>query len=146
MRIFVDTNVIVYARDRGSAEKRAKARRWLRYLAEREWAVVNLQVVNETIDVLLRRSAGMNEEDIRNHAEELLALGDTPVDMDEIALAWEIRARFGFRWWDCLMLAAALLLECSHVVTEDLQHGQAVGRLTIVNPFHATPESLGWAS
>ena len=146
MRIFVDSNVIVYSRDRRDAEKRAKARHWLRYLAEREWAVINLQIINETTDVLLRRSDEMTEQEIRSHFEQLLALGDSAVDLDELALAWEIRARFGFRWWDCLVLSAALLLECSHLVTEDMQHGQAVGKLTIVNPFRTSPETLAPAS
>lgn len=142
MRIFVDSNVIVYSRDRGNAEKRGKARRWLRYLAEREWAVINLQVVNETTDVLLRRPGGMTEQEITRHSKQLLALGDSSVGLDEIALAWEIRARFSFRWWDCLIIAAALILKCSHLVTEDLQHGQVVGKLTIIDPFRAAPETL----
>ena len=146
MRIFVDSNVIVYSRDRRDAEKRARARHWLRYLAEREWAVINLQIVNETTDVLLRRSEAMTEQEIRRHSEQLLALGDSVVDLNEIALAWEIRARFGFRWWDSLMISAALLLECSHLVTEDLQHGQTVGKLTIVDPFRTSPEMLAPAS
>ena len=42
MRISWTPNVIVYSRDRRNAEKRTKARHWLRFLAEREWAVVNL--------------------------------------------------------------------------------------------------------
>lgn len=146
MRIFVDSNVIVYSRDRRDAEKRARARHWLRYLAEREWAVINLQIVNETTDVLLRRSEAMTEQEIRRQSEQLLALGDSVADLDEIALAWEIRARFGFRWWDSLIISAALLLECSHLVTEDLQHGQTVGKLTIVDPFRTSPEMLAPAS
>lgn len=138
----MDSNVIVYSRDRANPEKRARARHWLRYLAERDWAVVNLQIVNETTDVLLRRGVGMTEQEVRQHAEHLLVLGDSVVDLDEIALAWEIRGRFGFRWWDCLVIAAALILECSHLVTEDLQHGQRIGKLTIVNPFRTPPETL----
>jgi len=145
MRIFVDTNVIVYSRDRRSAEKRDKARDWLRYLAERQWAVVNLQVVNEVADVLLRRS-GMAEDEIRQECDALLALGDATVGTEEIALAWRIRERFGFRWWDCLIIAAALILECSHLVSEDLQHGQAIGKLKVIDPFRTTPDALLQAS
>jgi predicted nucleic acid-binding protein len=145
MRIFVDTNLIIYSRDRRSGEKAAKARHWLRYLGERGWAVVNLQVVNEATDVLLRRS-GMDEEDIHEQAKQLLSLGDNAVGVNEIALAWAIRGRFGFRWWDCLIIAAALILECSHLVTEDLQHGQMIGKLTVVDPFLTSPESLVLAS
>jgi predicted nucleic acid-binding protein len=142
MRIFVDTNLIVYSRDRRDAEKQARARHWLRYLAERQWAVLNLQVVNETADVLLRRSKDMTASEVRRQCEHLLAIGDTAIDIDEIALAWEIRARFGFRWWDGLIVAAAILLDCSHLVSEDLQHGQSIGRLRVLDPFRCAPEEL----
>jgi predicted nucleic acid-binding protein len=140
-RIFLDTNIIVYSRDPASAEKRTKARRWLRFLAERGQAVVNLQVVNEMTDVLLRRSH-LGADEVHRYCDELLILGDTPVGRDEMKLAWAIRRRFGFRWWDCLILAAAQILDCSHLLTEDLQHGQSVGTVTIVDPFTTDPETL----
>ncbi|HEX2255482.1 MAG TPA: PIN domain-containing protein [Afifellaceae bacterium] len=141
-RVFLDTNVLVYSRDRRIPEKRAKARRWLAYLVDQNRAVVNLQVVNELTDVLLRRVRTMPDTEIRAISESPLAFGDTPVEREEMALAWSIRERFGFRWWDCLIIVAAQLLDCSYLLTEDLQHGQSVGTLTVIDPFTVDPEAL----
>ena len=46
------------------------------------------------------------------------------------------------RWWDCLLLASALELGCTHFLSEDLQDGQVIEGLTIVNPFAHTPEEI----
>jgi predicted nucleic acid-binding protein len=141
-KVFLDTNVLVYSRDRRNPAKQAKARHWMAYLAERDCAVVNLQVANELTDVLLRRVRTMSHSEIRRLSETLLVFGDTPVEREEMALAWTIRERFGFRWWDCLIIAAAQLLDCSHLLTEDLQHGQSIGALTVIDPFAVDPETL----
>jgi len=50
-------------------------------------------------------------------------------------LAVDISARFGYRIYDSLILAAAQQAGCTTVYSEDMQHGQAIGSLTIVNPF-----------
>ena len=47
----------------------------------------------------------------------------------------EIRKRFGFGLYDCLILAAALEAGCSRLFTEDLQHGQRIEHLVVENPF-----------
>ena len=50
--------------------------------------------------------------------------------------------RFGYSWWDALILAAALQSGARYLLTEDLQSGQEVDTLTIVNPFEHTPEEI----
>lgn len=49
--------------------------------------------------------------------------------------ALEIRAAFGFSYWDAAIVAAARAAGCRELLTEDLSHGQKLGELTIVNPF-----------
>jgi predicted nucleic acid-binding protein len=56
--------------------------------------------------------------------------------------AWAVQERFGLSWWDALIVAAARMAECSHLLTEDLQHGQDFGDLRVVNPFKISPEEL----
>jgi len=45
--------------------------------------------------------------------------------------------------WDALVLEAARLQRCDRLWTEDLNHGQRVGDLTIVNPFLPEPPRVG---
>ena len=47
----------------------------------------------------------------------------------------ELRARYQFSFYDSLIISAALEAGCKTLYSEDLQHGQIIGQLTIVNPF-----------
>ncbi len=58
-----------------------------------------------------------------------------PVTLDTHLLGVELARRYGCRLYDSLLLAAALEGSCTVFYSEDLQHGQTVGTLTIRNPF-----------
>jgi predicted nucleic acid-binding protein len=64
------------------------------------------------------------------------------VDQATVETAWGIEARFNIHYWDALMLAAAQHQGCKLMLTEDLQHGQMVDGVRIVNPFVVDPEIL----
>ena len=49
--------------------------------------------------------------------------------------AVSILGRYGFSFYDSLIVAAALEAGCTRLYSEDLQHGQRIQRLTILNPF-----------
>jgi len=46
-----------------------------------------------------------------------------------------IKMRYGFHWYDSLIVAAALEANCNVLYTEDLQDGQVIDGLAIKNPF-----------
>jgi predicted nucleic acid-binding protein len=48
-----------------------------------------------------------------------------------------INNRYQFSYYDSLIIAAALEAEASVLYTEDMQHSQRIGSLTIINPFLA---------
>jgi len=57
----------------------------------------------------------------------------TPATMQR---ALDIAGRYGFSWFDRLVVAAALEAGCDTLYTEDMQHGQVIdGKLTVTNPF-----------
>ena len=56
--------------------------------------------------------------------------------------AWAVQDRYGFSWWDSLVVAVAQRADCGYLLTEDLQHGQEIDGITIVNPFEKTHEEL----
>lgn len=49
--------------------------------------------------------------------------------------AWLIQERHRFSWWDSLILSAAQIQDCTIVLSEDMQHEQQIGNMTIINPF-----------
>jgi predicted nucleic acid-binding protein len=55
--------------------------------------------------------------------------------------AWAVQDRFNFNWWDCLIVAAARVAGCDYLLTEDLQHGQDLDGITVINPFDVVPNS-----
>jgi predicted nucleic acid-binding protein len=145
--IFVDTNVYFYARDDRLPAKQAPAALWLAELGRRGRGKANLQVANEFISAVLRRLPGSRAKEVFAMAQDILAWGNTGVTLATMREARQIHLRQGYSWWDCLLLASALELGCSHFLSEDLQDGRQIdnsdGRaLTIVDPFAHTPDSI----
>lgn len=56
--------------------------------------------------------------------------------------AWAIQDRYGFAWWDSLIVASALVGRCGYLLSEDLQDGQRIDGLEILNPFEHDPSSV----
>ena len=53
--------------------------------------------------------------------------------------ALRIAAITGYSVWDATMLAAAMEAGCDVLISEDMQHGRKIDRLTIENPFADIP-------
>ncbi len=64
------------------------------------------------------------------------------IDLPMLQLAWQAQDRFGFNWWDCLIVAAARMAECDYLLTEDLQHGQDLDGLVVIDPFAVAPDAI----
>ena len=140
--VFVDTNVLIYARDRRNEAKRERARAWLRALGETGLGVINLQSLNELTRWILANEGRRNLEDVREEIDALRPWGDKPVDDEEVSLAWDIRARLGFQWFDCLLMAAAVRAECRYFLTEDMTEGATFGPVTLIEPFRTAPGDI----
>ncbi|MEP9396588.1 PIN domain-containing protein [Mesorhizobium sp. KR2-14] len=139
---FIDTNVLLYAHDRLNQEKAIQSKEWLNLLASRGLARVNLQTLNELTSVLLRKKWFEDVATVYAVVDQFAVLGTTPVTYKEIATARTIHLRYGYSWWDCLLLASALELGCQFFLSEDLQDGQAIEGLTIVDPFAHSPQQV----
>lgn len=73
--------------------------------------------------------------------------GMSPLTLDATMTARELFRRYRYSWWDCILLASAIELGCTHFLSEDLQDGQRIvavdGRgLTIVDPFAHSPDQI----
>jgi predicted nucleic acid-binding protein len=47
----------------------------------------------------------------------------------------EIKAEYGFSYWDSAVIATARALGCTTLDTEDLSYGRQVTRVVIIHPF-----------
>lgn len=135
-RIFVDTNVFVYARDRSHRGKQLTATGVLEQLWREQAGRTSVQVLNELYVTLTRKLAHrISADDAWEIIEPLLAWDPQPIDRGLMQRAHDIERRYRISWWDSLIVAAALLQDCDVLLTEDLQVGMAFERLVIRNPF-----------
>jgi predicted nucleic acid-binding protein len=130
---FVDTNIVLYSIGKDSGKKEVARS----ILALRP--VISAQVVNEAVNVCLRRFA-FTPEQAYAFADALMRRTDLrPLDEAAIRRSAAIALRYRFSNWDALIVASALLAGCGTLYSEDMQHGQLLdGSLTIINPFADT--------
>lgn len=143
MAVFVDTNVLVYARDASEPAKQQRAADWVSALWASRSGRISVQVLNEYYVTVTRKLVpGMPPVDARADVADLLAWRPVLVDADVVTAAFAVADRFGLSHWDALIVAAAQAAGCDHLLTEDLQDGQRLGDVTVVDPFEHHPETL----
>jgi len=135
-RAFLDTNIFVYLYDSDQPDKQARARTLVERFGLSGEIVISTQVLQEFFATVTRKFARqLSEEQILLATRNLGRLPVVQVNVEMIFEAIELRRRIQLSFWDSLILQAALDSECSLLVTEDLQHGQRIGSLTVENPF-----------
>lgn len=140
--VFVDTNVFLYALDDSEPEKQPVADAWIRRLWERRSGRVSVQVLQEFYVNVTRLDPGLDPAEARIEIGALDAWHPIGNDASLLRSAWKIEDRFGFSFWDSLVVAAAQRAACDVLLTEDLQDGRVLDGLTVVDPFAHTPDSI----
>ena len=143
VKIFVDTNVLVYSRDASETEKQPQAMHWMKHLWASQTGRLSYQVLQEFYSIVTTKlQPGMEPRNAREDIQSLYTWRPIPVNIEVIKGAWFIQDRFHFSWWDSLIVSAAQMGGCNYLLTEDLQENHIVGDVKILNPFLHTPESL----
>lgn len=140
-RTFIDSNIFLYAAEEGVALKSARSGDWLRYLLQTGLGVANLQVLNEVTNVLVKRG-GMRPEAIFSIVDGYALFGSSAINFETVAAARILHFENGYSWWDCLLLASAIELQCRLFLSEDMQDGHRIRGLTIINPFRHSPPQI----
>ena len=130
-----DTNILLYAvssRDDGSA-KRARAQA---ILMEPDLAL-SVQVLQEFYHQATRPHgpAGLTHEQAIEFLRPLGTLPTQDITVELFTRAIELRASFGVSYWDAAIIAAAKLMGCEAVYSEDLSHEQDYDGVVVINPF-----------
>lgn len=137
--VFLDTNVLIYQIDTRDRRKHAVAERIVREALSADHACISFQVVQECLNTVLRKAeVRLEVDDARAWLDTVLA----PLVRVQSSLALyrrslEVQARWQYSLYDSLIVAAALEAGCKRLLSEDLQHGQRIEGLQIVNPFKA---------
>jgi predicted nucleic acid-binding protein len=141
--VFVDTNVLVYVRDRANEDKQRQAAEWLALLWESRLGRLSIQVLQEYYVTITRKlDPPRTNEEAREDVFALSTWRPSVIDVEMLERAFAFQDRFGFAWWDALIVAAGVSARCRYLLTEDLQDGQVVDGLTIISPFTYAPGSI----
>ena len=134
--VFVDTNVLLYARDRREPHKQALAASWLAHLWREQAGRTSAQVLSEYyVNATRRLKPGLSASEAWDDVKLLFAWNPVSVDRAILEAAREIEQRHRLNWWDCQVVAAANLQECRILLSEDLQDGADYGGVTVRSPF-----------
>ncbi len=133
---FIDTNILVYAHDRGSSQKHETARALIEEMWRRRNGALSTQVLQEFY-VNVRRKALRPISAIEAHQllHDYLAWEVVVNDGKSILDAIELENRHKISFWDALVVQAALNAQAAVLYSEDLGHEQNYSGVTVLNPF-----------
>ena len=134
-KIFIDSNVLIYAHTDLDVRKQSIAQG----IITNDYTVISTQVLQETSNILFKKFKFSWPEIlivIREAAQNNEVHVNTPETVFE---ACRVAERYGFSFYDSLILASAMESGCAKLESEDLQNNQNIGNLLIVeNPFLLT--------
>ena len=140
--IFVDTNVLVYAADdKADRKKHEAARLWRAELWKSRRGRISFQVLQEFYAKVMHKQPAARQE-VRAEIRDLLAWRPVTVDAEILDRGWKYQDRYQLSFWDALIVSAAKSASCSYLLTEDLQAGQDLDGVVVLNPFQSTPDEI----
>jgi predicted nucleic acid-binding protein len=133
-KVFVDTNILIYAHDKSAGEKNKKAEKLVRGLwSGKLLPSISVQVLQEFYVNLSKKGIKQNlaEDTISSYYEWDLVSND-PYLLKE---AFGLQKKFILSFWDANILAAAIKSKASELWSEDFNTGQAYEGIIAVNPL-----------
>lgn len=143
LQAFLDTNVLLYCVDDRDPDKRDRAQAWVRACWTRRCGRTSAQVLNEFYANARKKFAtAISAGDARAVVRRYQHWNPWQNDQATVETAWAVESRYGFGYWDSLVIAAAQQQGCRYLVSEGLQHGQLIDSVQVLNPFEIGPEVL----
>lgn len=135
-RVFVDTNILLYARDASEPRKQPVAEACLQELWQARTGCVSVQVLNEFfVNATQKLDPGLTRHEAWEDVEALAAWNPLPLDMTLISRGFALQERYSLSYWDALIVAAAEAGGCAEILSEDLADGALYAGIRVRNPF-----------
>lgn len=144
--IAFDTNVLVYAATLRDPDKQEAAETIIGNAIRAQRAIVPLQAFSEFLYVTVRKLQWPVGEAAGFVEDWRAVVRSDGYNVDDFTEAVRAHRNDNVAWWDALIWATAQRLGADILVTEDLQDGRKLGRVTFLNPFNpANAARLGLA-
>lgn len=135
-RVFLDTNIIVYAYDRDAGRKHEIARDLLIDLWNNEGGVLSAQILQEFYVTVTKKIASpLPPESAREIIEDFLTWDVVANDGEAVLEAIDLQTSEKIFFWDALVVAAAKKGAADILLSEDLSDGRKFGDIAVRNPF-----------
>jgi predicted nucleic acid-binding protein len=131
---FIDTNIVVYADDAAYPKKQKIAAKLIADLYKKGDAVISAQVMQEYYNAAvnkLRIDPAFAVERLR-FLSKFEVVSATP---QIVIAATDLHRLRNLSFWDSMILQAAITSGCDTLYSEDMQDGEIVNGVKIVNPF-----------
>ena len=133
-RVFIDTNLFIYAHISNDTVKHETAAGLFRQIIGSQ-VIISTQILSEFYSAMSKHK--------REHYEISCFLTDiircsnvVAVSLATIELCLKLKDKYGYSYWDSLILASAVENSCKTLYSEDMRHGHYIEEcLTIYNPF-----------
>jgi predicted nucleic acid-binding protein len=135
-KVFVDTNVLVYAYDLDAGRKRLIALDIMKDLWVSGLGVLSTQILQEFFVTVTRKiSSPVDLSSARATIKRLSKWNTVIINVETIIEATELQERHKYSFWDSLVIAAAVEGGATAVISEDLGESHKIKGVTIRNPF-----------
>lgn len=130
-KVFLDTNILLYAFSTKNEEKHSIAKNLV--LSN---AVISVQVINE-VTVNLLKKFNFNEEQVQQFLQSSYNRYEiSELNYETFSKASNVRKNHLLSYYDSVIVAAALLSNCTTLYSEDMHHELIIEKqLKIINPF-----------
>ncbi len=138
VKIFVDTNVLVYAHDLDAGLKHEIAKRLMRELWAARAGLLSTQVLQEFYVNATRKIASPLSGASARAIVNTYASWCIDTALADVATAFQIEDESQLGFWDALIIASAARAGAKRLLSEDLNAGQSIFGVLIENPFALT--------
>lgn len=133
-RCFIDTNLLIYADSGDEPVKQRIALSLLKQLRLNQTGVLSTQVLNEYCNVALNKLK-LPHADLREQMQFWEQYEVVQVTPAIIHMGLDLHQTRSIGFFDALIVAAAKTSGCTVLYSEDMNAGEMVNGVRIVNPF-----------
>jgi predicted nucleic acid-binding protein len=138
---FLDTNIFICSFDETSPTKCQRSRQLINMALQTEQGMISVQVMQEFLNAATRKfPVPLTLQDSITYLHKVLnPLCQVYPNAELIEKGLSVKAETGYSFYDSLILAAAITGNCTILYSEDMQHGQTVHGVQIINPYVVNP-------
>jgi predicted nucleic acid-binding protein len=134
-KVFIDTNIIIYANDKRDVRKQKKAQSVITELMRDGRGVISTQVLQEYASVAISK-LGQSEEVVLRQLTLLETLETIRQTPQMIRRSVELKKTYQVNFWDACIISNAEAAGCDVLYSEDLSTGQFYSGMKVINPLN----------